>query len=569
MKPDGLRSLLRRAARPLPERAQLLLKRADAALRQDDWAAPVKRLRLQERDGLSVLAEQNGKLPGRKQVLIFSFQQVPPWLEVEFSLGAALWLRGHVVGGIFCDGLLPLCEMNLGPSERPPCGLCAGWLARYQDAFGFSFSRLTDFVFEEDRHVAERQVHETPDHELLTLVVDGVGVGRLARRELQRYYRGFVFDPAGDPAYRRWLVSAVLLVRLVNRLLDRQQPDVVVTSSGRTLPSACLRAVAESRGIHVVTWDTEPSHSDGLVFSHNHAAVEIPLDAAWRGASRECLTGAQVQELREFLRRWARSEITPYPYNPAPLEDVTSIRSRLELRPGSPMVVAFTNSAWDMAVVDRDVGFASMFDWLFALVEYAVAHPGIDLVVRAHPSETNVSPDLQSRTPVGSEILKRYAPLPHNIKLVGGRSPVSSYALADMAQVVMVYASRIGLEVALRGKRPWLAGDMTYRGKGFTRDLTSRQEMLGLLDAGIFNDTLSADEIEMAERFAYLWFFRYVIRLPLLRPSEQPFGLRTFRDLAPGGHPVIDNLCEALVTGAPFVDLHLAATPVSGHRSTL
>jgi hypothetical protein len=131
-----------------------------------------------------------------------------------------------------------------------------------------------------------------------------------------------------------------------------------------------------------------------------------------------------------------------------------------------------------------------------------------------------------------------------------------------MAQVVMVYASRIGLETALRGKRPWLAGDMTYRGKGFTRDLVSKQQMVALLDAGTLDNPLSADEIELAERFAYLWFFRYVTRLPLLRPPGGQFGLRTFRELAPGGHPVIDNLCEALVTGAPFVDLHLASTPV-------
>src|SRR2546426_2443095 len=304
-------------------------------------------------------------------------------------------------------------------------------------------------------------------------------------------------------------------------------------------------------------WSSDVCSSD-----LNHPAVEIPIDDAWSEASRQCLASAQVEELRDFLRRWARSEITPYPYNPAPLEDLTSIRSQLELRPGAPMAVAFTNCAWDMAVVDRDVGFSSMFDWLFALVEYAVAHSGIDLVVRAHPSETNVSSDLQSRTPAGSEILKRYGPLPGNIKLVGGQSPISSYALADMAHVVILYASRIGLEVALRGKRPWLAGNVTYRGKGFTRDLASKEEMVALLDAGTFGDTLSADEIELAERFAYLWFFRYVTRLPLLRPRGRPFALKTFRELAPGGHPVIDNLCEALVTGAPFVDLHLASASV-------
>ena len=562
----ALRSLLRQAVPPLPERAHLLLKRAEAALWRDDWAGSVKRLRLQEHDWIEELARQNSKRCGRKHVLIFSLQQVPPWLDVECSLAAALRLRGHVVDGILCDGLLPLCEMALGPTERPPCGVCVGWLARYEEAFGFRFSRLTDFVSKEDKDFAERRVAEVSNARLSTLVFEDVDVGRLVRRELQRYYRGFVFEPADDPAYRPWLVSAVLLVRLASRLLARNHPDIVVTANGRTLPSACLRAVASLRGIHVVTWDTEPSHADGLVFSHNEAAVEIPLDEAWRDLSTQRLTEGQVQELREFLRRWSRSEITPHPYNPAPLDDLASIRARLTLRPAAPMVVAFTNSAWDMAIVDRDVGFESMFDWLFALVEYAASHPEVDLVVRAHPSETNVSPDLRSRTPVGAEILKRYAPLPDNIKLVEGQSPISSYALADMAQVVMVYASRIGLEVALRGKRPWLAGDMTYRGKGFTRDLISKRQMIELLETRTEDDALSAHEIELAEQFAYLWFFRYVTRLPLLRPSGRPFALRTFQELAPGGHPVIDKLCEALVTGAPFVDLRSAPSAVGGQR---
>jgi hypothetical protein len=310
-------------------------------------------------------------------------------------------------------------------------------------------------------------------------------------------------------------------------------------------------------GIHVVTWDTELSHPDGLVFSHNQAAAILPLDEAWGEASGQPLRPAQVQELNEFLRRWARSENTPFPYNPAPLEDRASIASGLGLRPGSSMVLAFTNSAWDVAVADRDIGFPSMFEWLFALVEYASAHPKIDLVVRAHPSETNVPPDLQSRTPVGKEILKRYGPLPGNIKLVDGTSPISSYALAEMAQVVMLYTSRIGLELAVRGKRPWVAGDITYRGKGFTRDLVSKQEMVALLDTWSFDDTLSAAEVELAERFAYLWFFRYVTRLPLLRPPQRPFALKTFRDLAPGGDAVMENLCERLVTGAPFIDLNV------------
>ena len=208
-----------------------------------------------------------------------------------------------------------------------------------------------------------------------------------------------------------------------------------------------------------------------------------------------------------------------------------------------------------MAAVDRDVGFGSMFEWLFALVDYALAHPEVDLVVRAHPAEVNVPRDLQSRTPVVAEIRKRYGTLPANIALLEGNTAVSSYVLAEMAQAPIMYATRLGLEMALRGRRAWLAGQTTYRGRGFTRDVSSRREMEALLDARTFDETLAPDEVALAERFAYLWFFRYVVRVPLLRPRARTFAPRSFRDLAPGGDAAIDRICHAVQTGAPFLDL--------------
>lgn len=381
-------------------------------------------------------------------------------------------------------------------------------------------------------------------------------MGHFARREIQRYYRGFIFDPPRDPAFRKWLVSAVLLTWLSERWLDSVQPDIVGVCSGRTLATACVFEVARQRGIPTVTWDGVASRPDGLMFSHNYPATEIPLDDAWKVTADEPLSAEQIDELDVFLGEWSKSRNTPFPYNLNPLEDQTLIRSELGLRSGVPLVAAFTNTSWDIAVIDRDVAF-SMFDWVFSLVEYAIIHPGIDLVVRAHPAEKKVPLELQSRTPVGREIRKRFQPLPSNIKIIEGDNPISSYALAEMAQVSMVYASRFGLEIALRGNRPWLAGGVTYRGKGFTLDLVSKNHMSSLLDANAYDKRVSDAELKLAQRFAHLWFFRYEVRLPLLHPPDKRFALRSFSELGPGGDPVIENICEAFVTGKPFLDLNV------------
>ena len=547
------RMLIRRAFYSLRPRWQLRVKNVKRAmLRQHDWAPPIKDLRLREQNYFDETAFQNSSLPDRKRIAIYSLHHFSP---VEYGLAMALRLRGHDVRGVLCDGLLPLCEMNLGPNIRPPCQACIMFYSRYEDAFGFNYGRLTDSLSDNDRQRAEQLVAQTSDGDLAALVVNDVPVGKLARRELQRYYHGFVFAPSSDPAYRKWLVTGVLLTWFSERWLDQLQPDIVGVCSGRTLPTACVFEVARQRGIHVVTWDGTASHPDGLMFSHNQPATEIPLDGAWVEASKRNVSSIEMDKLTEYLGRWSRSEITPFPYNLKPIDDQAVIRRELGLRTGVPTVVVFTNTSWDIAVIDRDVGFDSMFDWLFAFVEYAIGHPEIDFIVRAHPAEKNVPRELRSRTPVATEIRKRFQPLPSNIKLIEGDNPISSYTLAEIAQVNMVYASRLGLEIALRGKRPWIAGAVTYRGKGFTLDLESRDHMHRLLEEKVFENRLSKEEIELAQRFAYLWFFRYEVRLPLLHPPDKRFALSTFRELGPGGHPVLDNLCEAIVTGDPFVDM--------------
>jgi len=552
---DSLRKSLRRVVHTLPEGQQLLIRRAKAALQTPDWANAVGRLRHSETSFIDDTIARHRSQPGRKRVLVCVLQQLPPIAEISYSLATALRLRGHDVRGILCDGVLPICEMNLGQLDRSPCGVCAAWASRFEDAFGFEFARLTSFITSDDRHRAEQQIASIGDADLEHFTFDGVEIGVLARRELQRYHRGFVFEPSRDPAYRQWMIAGVLLVTLARRVFERERPEILVISSGRTMLAASLSAVARTLGIRAVSWDLEDSHRDGLTFSHGEPAVELPLDDAWAHAKHEPLSREQRDTLIHFLQRWSRSKDTPFPYNPNPLEDRAAIKSQLGLRQDAPLIVAFANSAWDMAAVDRNVGFTSMFDWLFSLVDYALAHPEIDLVVRAHPAEINVPADLQSRTRVVDEIRRRYPNLPSRITLLEGNTAVSSYALADLAQVPMMYATRLGLELAVRGRRAWMCGQTTYRGRGFTRDVASPGEMIALLDGRTFDEQLSGTEVEFAERFAYLWFFRYVIRQPLLRPPSRRFALSSFRELGPDGDPIVDRLAHAIITGAPFLDL--------------
>ncbi len=480
--------------------------------------------------------------PGLRILTDTTFQQALPWAAVSAALATALRLRGHQITALHCDGLLPACELMLGRQPQPSCRLCAGAQSAVGQAFHLPTLSLTGLLTPRDRAEALAAVTRQAPGTLTALAVDAIPLGRLAARELQRYARGFIFDVEGDPAYRPWLISALLLDRLMDRALVRVQPDLVFATNGRILPAAILVARARQRGIRVVTWDTEPTHSDGLVFSHEGEAALVPLDAVWAEAANPPLTEDQQAALATFAEAWRLRHHPATGQVPAGLRD------------GHPCMVAFANAAWDTAALDRDVGFASMFDWLDQVVAHARAHPHVDVVVRSHPAERAGTPDLWSRTPVAATLRERSGPLPANLHLVDAADVVDTYALVERSTAVLVYSSRIGLEAALRGRRPWIAGATTYRGKGFSRDLAGAADLaaaFGLTSA----DRLTPGERARAERFAYLWWFRALVRLPWLRNEGREAGPPDMARLAPGGDVRIDRLCEAIATGAPFIDL--------------
>jgi FkbM family methyltransferase len=291
----------------------------------------------------------------------------------------------------------------------------------------------------------------------------------------------------------------------------------------------------------------------------NDIAHERRIDPVWEGESKKPLLALSRQKILDYFTLWEKGHNTPYPYYDETVEkDVDEIKRTLNLRPNTPVVSLFSNTVIDSAVMGIDSAFESIFDWLFKVIEYARKRPDIDFVVRAHPAEIKEPAQLdwfEHNSPVCDEIRARCAPLPSNVKLVEPTSPFSSYTIGALSDVVMVYTSTLGIEFALRGKRPWVAANPYYAGKGFTLDLESHEHMVKLLDENHFDNALEAEEVELAERFAHIVTFRRPFALPYYDGETGRFTPPSMDVFAAGGNPVIDNLCSYILNGRPFLDI--------------
>ncbi len=546
--PGGLRDLLRKHA---PQGLKRLYRSLRGIEDQEAMWDRIAAMRKRYHRGNPV------RPAAKPKKVLFNSQFGWPYGIVEYTLAAALRERGHDVTMFACGGLPKYCELMTSTQDRPPCGECHASVARRFDAFGLPHGAMKDYLTDADRREAVHIAENAEIGQLRHLVEDGVPVGQLAFFNLFQYFKGFPFDLSGKvgEVFRDCVSSAILTSRAAGRMLDKLQPDILCTANGKFLQWSPFIYHAVKRNIQYVTWEDYQISPAGVVFAVNDIAHETRHTAVWQKLLDTPLTPDELSALREHFSLWSKGEVTPWAgYAAGGANNDQEIRAELGLRAGVPVIVLFPNLSWDASSVGFETAFTSMYDWLYQAVDYAASHPDVELVIRAHPAEARLPDHFKPPVPVCEAIRKQFADVPRNVHLIEGSATVNSYALASLANVAMVYTSTLGIELPLRGIKPWVAAGPYYAGKGFTVDIQSGEHMRALLDAGTFQNRLAPEEIARAERMAYLIRFRGIFEFPLM-PKAGEFGATSWADIGPEGNATLDALCERLIEHEPFIDL--------------
>lgn len=492
--------------------------------------------------GLRRLGESVKHVPSTatgKRVLVLSLRMWTHHAAFESVIAQALRLRGAEVGLVTCGGGLPICEVGWGRRTAPrPCDRCAWYTDRVAASGGFPHLRLADELpwgSSPQRAPTER------DQQRVTLSPRDADFNSTAW-----------FTKSGDPARtldgaaveRDFAISVAAVEAAFGKILDRFRPDVVLALNGIFAPERAVRAVAASRGVPVVTYEKAP-RKDTLLFGRTNAAPEMVTDALADDQLARPLTEAESEALEGLLLSRVTGSGAHEQYFDAPLEhEGETVRGSLGLRRGARIVSAFSNLAWDTALLGRDVAFESQFEWLARTCEAVDGREDLELVIRVHPAESRWG----TAQPVEAELASRLGELPENVHLVRPDEPLSSYGLLAISDLVLCYTTTVGLEAAVRGIPVAVAGRPHYRGRGFTIDLESRADLESAISAP---QEMSLEQVELARRYAFAFFFRLMIPFRhVTTVGDRLTGVATAAaDLLPGRDPYLDFICDRILEG--------------------
>lgn len=493
---------------------------------------------------------------------------------IEGTLMMALRMRGATPVALSCDKVLPACEWNpFGNFDPPPpssfgqrvtpttkldrCRDCVSSLRSSHSLPGVVETAFSRVAHPGDRERAERVVDEIPYERYRDFVYRELHVGEHAYASLLRAtLRGTLLDtPETRWLFRRYMVAAVLVTDLGERVFDDVRPDRFVAVHGFYVSQGTLCELARRRRVPVTVYGT-PYRKNTIWLSHDDTYYRTLLSDKVAGWDAFEMTPERRRIADEYLasKHVAARDYTSYHVNA--IQDHDAIRRELDLDE-RPIVSLYTNVIWDAQLYYSLSAFPDMIEWMFETIRYFESRPDKQLVIRLHPGEARGAS--ASNQPLSAEIERTFPRLPANVRVVAPESKVSSYSLGAMSQAALIYGARMGVELAILGTPVIIAGDTFIRGKGFSHDVATREEYFSLLDR---LDQLPRNPEEIVDR-ARKWYYYYFFRLMLpydyyrvddgVHMSNPRLRLKHLDELAEGRSKVLDLVCQGIIDGkTPF-----------------
>ncbi len=399
-----------------------------------------------------------------------------PHFVTHLIVARTLKELGHRVLVVRCfRHLLPRCivmEANALPiaataaGRERICERCVRNSLTMVDDYGLETVDLEHVVDDAMRAQVRSMMAGAPE-DLRLFSIAGTAIGQLANGDLSRILK--INDPgemSGEVRIhlRQYIESATLSYLAAQRLCRRLNVSRVVYYNDYAMTLAA-GAAAKKEGIPT----THLSH--GALLNNDRRRIVIltqyaPLEGlkrlqTWSLWSNLALPADRVALISDdsFLR-FAGSGFTIY--SPKWTLRSEALFERLSLNRQRRLVVAYTSSedevrgvrfyesALGVEIYPGNSPFVDQFDWLQSLVDFVEASDDLQLVIRVHPREAPNHREKRTSENL-REMQRRFSGSYRNVRVVWPADDVSSYDLAEIADVGLIALSTIGFELARLG----------------------------------------------------------------------------------------------------------------------
>jgi len=387
------------------------------------------------------------------KTLILSLQSLSPmFAAVETEVIKKELAEGHEVHLLLCGEGLPTCSLN--PTHNLlGCATCQYRSEHFAQRAGIA----PEYFHKLDRNLIPKEfLDEMPANlkELMSLEHRGINIGRGAASSSISILREYNLRPKGE---HRELISLELrtaIGALLNyeRVLDRLQPEKVYLFNGRhselfPMVELCRKRniwfACEERGANPQRYHLFKNNLPHSIKSRRDTMEELWAEAD--SVEKVIQAAAWYENKRKGTAKDDRSYIDGQVEGTLPSEWQDELHN----------IVVFNSSEDEMKTISEwhtDL-FENQNDVILKIAEALKGRIDVHLYIRMHPN-LGVVDNQQTR--------ELYALQQDNVTVISPQEKIDSYHLSEAADVILTFASTIGIEATYWGTASVLYGRSFY-----------------------------------------------------------------------------------------------------------
>lgn len=460
---------------------------------QKPWSAHFKMDGLKQSIKEAVCqADEFSKINGSgKKLLVFS--SLHYWIEYSAMVSLALVGHGHDV----CFCFLPYAEWNQEISKFD---------LRKQELYAREILKPAKSLM---KIISYSEFRDLPDN-ISTSIMDIAE--QVSILDLQ--YTLQVEDVnKEDPLYQLRFSRNLFAAYNLAKLFELEKPDTVVVPNGTIQEMGVAYKVARLLDIDVVTFEFG-DQTEHIWIAKNDEIMHQNTDELWNQLGDKAIDLESKDKINRLFSARRNAELwgnLSKRWQKSPSKGKSLLKEKLSLD-DRPVVLLATNVLGDSLTLERQVFSKNMAEWIEQTVRFFFDKTNHHLIIRIHPGEAMIS-GLSML-----EVINKAIPdIPDHIHVIKPKEDINTYDLVSLADLGLTYTTTVGLEMAMSGLPVIVSGNTHYRRRGFTFDPGSWDEYFGMLSTFLenpLNFRMDNNQIELAWRYAYLFFFKFPMPFP-------------------------------------------------------
>ena len=305
--------------------------------------------------------------------------------------------------------------------------------------------------------------------------------------------------------------AAISSYKAIFGLISKYEPDIVIGHHGIYVPQGLVQMVSKKLKKTFYSWHFG-YRKKTLIFSKGDTYHKEMIFVPNKNFSTK-LKSFEKKEILDYLKSRHSGKKDWIYFN----RNSSSVNFEINK---NKTISLFTSVDWDAALHFPSSVYKSQFDFLSDVIEIFKNYLDLNLIIRIHPAEITGS----NPAYVSSEDYIRKLNPSSNVKIISSSSKVSSYEIAQNSKAVIVYNTKMGIELPPLGIPVIVAGDSWIRGKGFSYDV-NKQNSLDSYIRNIDDLFLSEEQIELSIQFAHYFYFKRCIQVDALKSAGKSFQI--------------------------------------------